>query len=118
MNAENTITLEAEGDPSVFNMTMKVLRPESGPMIVLRQYDLEDATPTTPTTFTVTYKVVNKDGSDLTSVDNDPATETVNSGSAITQTGTWFTDEACTTEYTATSVTADITLYKKGTGWD
>ena len=42
MGAENTITLEAEGDPSVFNMTMKVLRPESGPMIILRQYDLPD----------------------------------------------------------------------------
>ena len=123
MSAENTITLEAEGDPSVFNMTMKVLRPEAGPMIILRQYNLENAAaestdPTTPTTFTVTYKVVNKVGSELTSEDNDPATETVNDGSAITQTGVWFTDEACETAYTATSVTADITLYKKGTGWD
>ena len=38
MGSENTITLEAEGDPSVFNMTMRVLRPESGAMMELIQY--------------------------------------------------------------------------------
>lgn len=38
MSAENNITLEAEGDPSVFNMTMRVLRPENGQMIELLQY--------------------------------------------------------------------------------
>lgn len=41
MQAENTITLEAEGDPSVFNMSLKVLRPESGKMMELVQYNLE-----------------------------------------------------------------------------
>ena len=40
MQAENTITLEAEGDPSVFNMGIKVLRPESGDMMKLIQYSL------------------------------------------------------------------------------
>lgn len=40
MNAENTITLEAEGDPSVFNMSLKVLRPDNGEMMQLVQYDL------------------------------------------------------------------------------
>lgn len=40
MGAENTITLEAEGDPSVFNMTMKVLRPASGPMMELIKYNI------------------------------------------------------------------------------
>ena len=40
MQAENTITLEAEGDPSVFNMSLKVLRPESGEMMQLVQYNL------------------------------------------------------------------------------
>ena len=40
MQAENTITLEAEGDPSVFNMSLKVMRPESGEMMKLVQYDL------------------------------------------------------------------------------
>lgn len=40
MQAENTITLEAEGDPSVFNMGLKVLRPDSGEMMQLIQYDL------------------------------------------------------------------------------
>lgn len=40
MSSENTITLEAEGDPSVFNMTMRVLRPETGAMMELIQYKL------------------------------------------------------------------------------
>lgn len=42
MSAENSITLEAEGDPSVFNMTMRVLRPESGAMMELIQYNIEN----------------------------------------------------------------------------
>ena len=42
MQAENTITLEAEGDPSVFNMSLKVLRPESGEMMQLVQYNLTE----------------------------------------------------------------------------
>lgn len=41
MTSENTITLEAEGDPSTFNMNLTVLRPESGEMMKLVQYDLE-----------------------------------------------------------------------------
>lgn len=40
MQAENTITLEAEGDPSVFNMSIKVLRPTSGDMMKLVQYSI------------------------------------------------------------------------------
>lgn len=44
MQAENTITLEAEGDPSVFNMSLKVLRPDSGKMMELVQYSLEEIT--------------------------------------------------------------------------
>ena len=42
VTSENTITLEAEGDPSVFNMNLTVLRPESGAMVQLVKYDLED----------------------------------------------------------------------------
>ena len=41
MTAENTITLEAEGDPSTFSMNLTVLRPEDGNMMTLVQYDLE-----------------------------------------------------------------------------
>ena len=41
MTAENTITLEAEGDPSTFSMNLTVLRPEDGDMMKLVQYDLE-----------------------------------------------------------------------------
>lgn len=43
MQAENTITLEAEGDPSTFNMSLKVLRPAGGkPMMKLVKYDMSE----------------------------------------------------------------------------
>lgn len=42
VNAENTITLEAEGDPSVFNLSLKVLRPADGVMMKLVQYNPEE----------------------------------------------------------------------------
>lgn len=42
VTSENTITLEAEGDPSVFNMNLKVLRPASGPMMKLVKYDVTE----------------------------------------------------------------------------
>ena len=41
VTSENTITLEAEGDPSVFSMNLTVLRPETGEMMKLVQYDLD-----------------------------------------------------------------------------
>lgn len=40
MGTENTITLEAEGDPSVFNMNMRVLRPRDGVMMKLVKYTI------------------------------------------------------------------------------
>lgn len=40
VTSENTITLEAEGDPSVFNMNLTVLKPATGSMMRLVQYDL------------------------------------------------------------------------------
>lgn len=39
----NTITLEAEGDPSVFNLNLTVLRPADGVMMKLVKYDMEEA---------------------------------------------------------------------------
>lgn len=38
----NTITLEAEGDPSVFNLDLHVLRPVSGAMMKLVKYDMNE----------------------------------------------------------------------------
>lgn len=38
--SEVTLTMEAEGDPSTFNMDLKVLRPDDGKMIELIQYSL------------------------------------------------------------------------------
>lgn len=40
MNSEHTITLEAEGDPTVFEMSLKVLRPEDGVMVKFIQYNV------------------------------------------------------------------------------
>lgn len=40
VQSENTITLEAEGDPSVFNMNLRVMRPADGVMMKLVKYDL------------------------------------------------------------------------------
>lgn len=42
VTAENTITLEAEGDPSVFNLNLTVLRPADGKMMKLVQYALNE----------------------------------------------------------------------------
>ena len=43
MGTENSFTLEAEGDPTTFNMTLKVLRREDGVMMKLTQYNVENA---------------------------------------------------------------------------
>lgn len=40
MGAETTLTLEAEGDPTVFDMTLRVLRPDDGKMMELVQYTI------------------------------------------------------------------------------
>ena len=40
VQSENTITLEAEGDPSVFNMSLRVMRPADGAMMKLVKYNL------------------------------------------------------------------------------
>lgn len=42
VTSENTITLEAEGDPSVFNMSLRVMRPADGKMMKLVKYELTD----------------------------------------------------------------------------
>ena len=44
VTSENTITLEAEGDPSVFNMNLRVLRPADGKMMKLVKYELDGGT--------------------------------------------------------------------------
>ena len=43
VTSENTITLEAEGDPSVFNLNLRVLRGTDGQMMKLVKYDLTDS---------------------------------------------------------------------------
>lgn len=45
VQSENTITLEAEGDPSVFNLNLRVLRPADGIMMKLVKYSATGSTP-------------------------------------------------------------------------
>lgn len=40
ISSESTLTMEAEGNPSTFNMDLKVMRPENGEMVKLVKYDL------------------------------------------------------------------------------
>ena len=40
VTSENTLTMEAEGDPSTFSMNLKVLRPADGKMMKLIKYSL------------------------------------------------------------------------------
>ena len=40
MQSEVTLTMEAEGDPSTFNMSLKVLRPATGDMMRLVKYSI------------------------------------------------------------------------------
>ena len=55
VQSENTITLEAEGDPSVFNMNLKVLRPADGVMMKLVKYSLAEAEEDTDTAASEIY---------------------------------------------------------------
>ena len=41
MLSDITLTMEAEGDPTVFDMQMKVLRPKDGNMMKLVKYDID-----------------------------------------------------------------------------
>ena len=57
VQSENTITLEAEGDPSIFNMSLRVMRPADGKMMQLVKYNLnvdDEGNEITTTTTTTT----------------------------------------------------------------
>lgn len=43
MLSEVTLTMEAEGDPSTFNMNLEVMRPDSGDMMKLVSYSLPES---------------------------------------------------------------------------
>lgn len=53
VQSENTITMEADGDPSVFNMNLKVLRPRDGVMMKLVKYELSGGVNTVNDTSTI-----------------------------------------------------------------
>ena len=44
MSSEQTITLQAEGEPTVFDMSLNVLRPDDGIMVKFIQYDVVENT--------------------------------------------------------------------------
>lgn len=50
IQSENTITMEADGDPSVFNLNLKVLRPDDGVMMKLVKYAALNGTAASETT--------------------------------------------------------------------
>lgn len=43
MSSNNSITLQADGDPTTFNFSLRVLRREDNAMMMLTQYDVEKA---------------------------------------------------------------------------
>jgi len=47
VNPEQTITMQAEGDPSTFSMTVRVMRPSDGKMMILTKYTNESSGPVT-----------------------------------------------------------------------
>jgi hypothetical protein len=57
VQSENTLTLEAEGDPTVFNMNLKVLRPKDGVMMKLVKYNVK-GDPATETVSTMYHNHV------------------------------------------------------------
>jgi len=59
VQSENTLTLEAEGDPTVFNMNLKVLRPKDGVMMKLVKYNV-DGDPATETVSTMYHNHILK----------------------------------------------------------
>lgn len=69
VTSENTITLEAEGDPSVFNMNLRVMRPADGKMMKLVKYDLLSEEGNAADTLTIHHN------HDLTSAVAEPAVE-------------------------------------------
>ena len=42
MGSEVTFTMEAEGDASVFDMSLRVLRDDNGDMVKLIKYELDN----------------------------------------------------------------------------
>ena len=58
VTSENTITMEADGDPSVFNMNLKVLRPADGKMMKLVKYELAGKASAAEDTFVMVHNHV------------------------------------------------------------
>lgn len=93
IQSENTITLEAEGDPSVFNMNLKVLRPADGVMMKLVKYNLVDSDLETTGIESEIYHNHYLDTKNVPSSDDDseeiPATVSVNMKVGDAETGTY-----------------------------
>ena len=72
VTSENTITLEAEGDPSVFNLNLRVLRGNDGQMMKLVKYNLVDdygETADTAATVIHNHVLIENNEKDLTAGD-------------------------------------------------
>ena len=103
VTSENTITLEAEGDPSVFNMNLKVLRPTDGQMMKLVKYELVDEV--TGDSETLTSVLIHNHN--LTSNNNDTSVE---KASKTLSTGGSSASVTLTTTVTNAQVIVDKTV--------
>ena len=113
VQSENTITLEAEGDPSVFNMNLKVLRPADGVMMKLVKYELDGGTPADATQSKMYHNhaldVANEDESanvySVTAASGDHHTLTIAPPDGATTNIVWTSSD--TSKATVTKITAE-----------
>lgn len=72
VTSENTITMEADGDPSTFSMSLQLQRPDDGIMMKIVKYDLIDPSNVTSSTSDLYYHNHYLEGAnDTTSVEDD-----------------------------------------------
>jgi len=114
ITSENTITMEADGDPSVFNMNLHVLRPESGDMMKLVKYELLDGADPTEETLEIYHNhvlgipnagdetVVTANITVITAVETDTAVTTADGPIVPAETATITFDKAGFTASTFT----------------
>ena len=113
VQSENTITLEAEGDPSVFNMNLKVLRPADGVMMKLVKYELDGGSAADATQSKMYHNhaldVANEDESanvySVTAAAGDHHTLTIAPPTGATASIVWTSSD--TSKATVTKITAE-----------
>lgn len=109
--SENTITLEADGDPSVFNFNLHVLRPESGDMMQLVKYDLVGGVKGEGEDATIYHNhtlLTNNEAN--TNTDKETYTALAGSGSGTTTELVLIVDEGASDPTNVGTLTAPVTI--------